>query len=140
VKYVIVFCACFLSAGCESVPVQSSLPVDNSVMARRFVSLSQLRTGISRSRSADLLGREVVTGYELVDAAAGQYNPITVPNPYRTGMITRNARNYTVDYYLTGIKAADGKVSDDELVPLVFYNDRLIGSGWDFLNQRIRGN
>jgi hypothetical protein len=140
VKYLGIFFAIFILAGCESVPVQSSLPVENGVMARRFVALSQLRTGLSRAECATILGKEIVTGYELVDAAAKQYNPITISNPYRTEMISKNAKNYNVDYYLVGIKVADDKVSDDELVPLVFYNDHLIGSGWDFLNQRIRGN
>ncbi len=139
-KYIFLFCSCLVLAGCESVPVQSSLPADQGVMARRFVTLSQLRTGLTRAECATILGKEIITGYELVDAGAKQYNPITTTNPYRTELISKNSKNYNVDYYLVGIKVADDKVSDDELVPLVFYNDHLIGSGWDFLNQRIRGN
>ena len=115
------------------------MPADPGGMARRFITLSQLRPGLSRVQAASLLGKDVVTGYELADAASGQYKPITVTNPYRSEAVEKNKRSYTVDYYLVGIKVPDGKISDDELVPLVFYNDQLIGSGWDFLDQNIKG-
>lgn len=35
--------------------------------------------------------------------------------------------------------AADGAVSEDELTPLVFEKDVLVGNGWNFLNQ-LRNN
>lgn len=129
---------CLLITGCGTVPVQKTIAADQGVMLRRFVTLSQLRPGLTRAEVASLLGKEVVTGYELTDQSIGQYSPVTVTNPYRTETIVNNSRPYTVDYYLTGIKTADDKISDDELIPLVFSEDRLIGSGWDYLDQYIK--
>lgn len=108
-------------------------------MQRRFISMSQIRAGLTRQEVASLLGKEVVTGYSLTDEASGEYSPITVPNPQRTETIQKGKKSYSVDYYLVGIKNADDKVSDDELVPVVYFNDHVAGIGWDFLNQRVKG-
>lgn len=137
-KYIFVLLFCVLAAGCETVPTQKSLTTDPGVFSRRFISLSQLRSGLTRTEVSSLLGKEVVTGYELADESIGRYTPITVANPYRSETIIMNSRNYVVDYYLVGIKAADDKISDNELMPLIFADDRLIGSGWEYLNQYIK--
>ena len=101
--------------------------------------MSQVRNGLTRQEVAGLLGKEVVAGYSLTDEASGEYSPITISNPQRTETIQNGKRSYTVDYYLVGIQAADEKVSDDELAPVVFLNDRVVGMGWDFLDQRVKG-
>ena len=128
---------CFILVGCESVPVAPVILEE--AMQRRFITVSQLRIGLSRGEVAGLLGKEVVTGYALTDDSSGQYKPITVVNPQRSEIIKKNNRIYTIDYYLVGIKVADDKISDDELVPLTFYKERLVGIGWDFLNKHVKG-
>lgn len=130
---------CLILCGCETATVSSVKTADPQVMQRRFISTSQVRNGLTRQEVAGLLGKEVVAGYSLTDEASGEYSPITIPNPQRTETIQNGKKSYTVDYYLVGIKAADEKVSDDELVPVVFFNDRVVGMGWDFLNQRVKG-
>ncbi|MCB9771675.1 MAG: hypothetical protein H6754_03920 [Candidatus Omnitrophica bacterium] len=124
-----------LLAGCASVETGPAKPSNTDIMQHRFISLSQLRTGLTRAEVVTLLGKEIVMGYALVDEAGDQYKPITVGNPYRVEVIEKNKKMYAVDYYLIGIKTADDTVSDDELVPLIFNNDRLIGIGWDFFNR-----
>ncbi|MCC6758746.1 MAG: hypothetical protein IT395_03870 [Candidatus Omnitrophica bacterium] len=130
---------CFILGGCETAPVSSVKTADPQIMQRRFISTSQVRNGLTRQEVAGLLGKEVVAGYSLTDEASGEYSPITILNPQRTETIQNGKKSYAVDYYLVGIKAADEKVSDDELVPVVFLNDRVVGMGWDFLDQRVKG-
>lgn len=138
-KKLLLLSCCIFMCGCESAPVSQSVPVD-PVMQRRFISVSQLRPGLTRSEVAGLLGKEVVTGYSLTDEASGEYAPITVPNPQRAETIQKDKKAYSVDYYLVGVKVADDKVSDDEVVPVIYLNDRIVGVGWDFLNQRVKGS
>lgn len=132
------FCTLLVS-GCASVPTSPSVGiVSQELMQKQFISTSQLHAGLSRAQVAELLGKEVVTGYALVDQLTEEYKPITVANPQRSETIKVNQRTYDVDYYLAGIKVADDKISDDELVPVVFENDRLVGHGWDFFNAHLK--
>ncbi len=126
-----------LIAGCADAALPAGEILDD--MSKQFLSSSLLRKGMKRSQTADLLGKEVVTGYVLVDQASGQYNPVTTENPKRSEIFKRNNRSYVVDYYLVGIKIADDKIADDELLPLVFHRDILIGFGWEFFNKQVKG-
>jgi len=131
---------CGLLCGCGSVPVAPSASVDQQVMQRRFISVSQIHSGLTRAEVTSLLGKEVVTGYSLTDESSGEYTPITAANPNSTETIQKGKKSYSVDYYLVGIKVADDKVSDDELVPVVFQNEKVVGIGWDYLNAlRVKG-
>ena len=130
----IVFGFSVLLVGCASVETIPLKSANTDIMQHRFISVSQLHTGLTRVEVATLLGKEIVTGYALVDEAGDQYKPITVGNPYRAEVIEKNKKTYAVDYYLIGIRTADDKVSDDELIPVIFNNDRLVGIGWDFFN------
>lgn len=109
-----------------------------SGMSRRFLSLGQVVPGMSKADISGILGAQVVIGYELTDAKNGQYKPVTVANPYRSEKIAKGRTVLDVDYYLVGIRQADGQVSDDELVPLVYQDDRLLGMGWMFLNEKVK--
>lgn len=124
-------------AGCEHVPVSSVGP--SEIMQQRFITTSQLRMGLSHVEVEALLGKEVVIGYSLVDEKSEQYKPLTIANPQRSEIVGKNNKTYSVDYYLIGIKVADDKISDEELVPLIFQDDRLVGMGWDFLNKHVKG-
>ncbi len=45
---------------------------------------------------------------------------------------------YTIVYYYTDTIKADKAITDDELTPLVFKDDRLIGWGREMLNTMIQ--
>jgi hypothetical protein len=47
-----------------------------------------------------------------------------------------DGRTYEVWYYYTDLKQRDDKISDDELTPLVFDEEKLIGWGYPFLNRK----
>ncbi len=139
-KRAFVLGCCFLVAGCAGAPVAPVAVVASpEFMHRQFITTSQLQIGLTRAEVAGILGKQVVVGYALADDATEQYKPITVGNPQRSQTLTKNNKTFTIDYYLVGIKIADDKISDDELLPLVFEQDRLVGIGWDFFNKSVKG-
>ena len=110
-----------------------------SEMSRRFLSLSQIHEGMTRDGVKSILGQQIVVGYELADENGDQYKPLTATNPFRSEQLRKGGKVYDVDYYFVGIKQADDQVADDELVPLVFTNNVLVGTGWLYLNQQVKG-
>ena len=137
---------CGLLTGCslaldEMSPFETAKRIELSrvsTMSRRFVSLGQIYPGMTRQDVRGILGNKVVVGYELSDPAAQQYKPMTVDNPYRSEVITKGKKQFVADYYLSGIEKADDVVSDDELVPLVFQDDKLAGMGWAYWNENVK--
>ncbi len=130
---------CLLVIGCgmsvaEIGPTAPDNP-DVSEMTRRFVTLRQVLIGMSRTEVRAVLALPVIVGYTLPDRDSQQYKPLTEDNPRRSETLKKGRKTYEVDYYLVGIQKQDGQINDDELVPLVFRNGKLIGMGWEFLNK-----
>jgi hypothetical protein len=107
-------------------------------MSRRFISLHQVKEGMKKQEVQDILPVEVIVGYELTDPAGEQYRPIIIKNPQRSESVSKGKKNYTVDYYLLGIKTPDDQITDEELVPLVYLNDKLVGIGWNYYIKQIK--
>ena len=129
----------FFIAGC-AISLEREVPhTDLSGVSRRFITFRQVHNGMSEKEVESVLGSMVIVGYELQDAASEQYKPMTVRNPVRREKYNKGGRVYDVVYYLAGIKSSDGKMSDDEMVPLVFLDGKLVGSGWDFLDHKVKG-
>ncbi len=136
-----VFCwlwVCCLLTGC-GVMLEELQPSDMKPaamtampdMKRRFVSLQQVRIGMSRTEVKSLLALPVVVGYELIDREGRQYKPLTMINPHRAEVIRQGSKAYEVDYYLVGICRQDDMVSDEELMPLIYFNDKVVALGWE---------
>lgn len=104
---------------------------------RRFVSLRQVQPGMTRQEVRSVLNSQLIIGYELLDEDSQQYKPVTMPNPYKTETRQQRGADFTVDYYFVGIEHPDDKITDDELVPLVFSEDKLVGTGWLFLQEKF---
>lgn len=137
---IVVICLAF--SGCVTSEVEEDLFNENigtrKEISRRFISLRQVHKGMTRKEVASILGNRVVVGYELADPQRGRYKPVTINNPYRVENVQKGSVNYYIDYYLEKIKVQDDIVSDDELVPLVFRDDKLVGQGWGFLKKKIK--
>ena len=116
---------CLLLMGC-AVTTQPTL--------RKLTNISEITVGMTKQEVKAVMGGEVVIGYEKSDNASGTFVPVTMKNPIRTEYLKSAGKNYEVEFYFTQIKQADGTVSDDELTPMVFENNRLAGKDWDFLN------
>jgi hypothetical protein len=131
----------FALSGCavSTVSKEQTLgPAPQAAEGHTFASAETIRKlmlGISREEALALIGRTAATGYEL---KGSEYKPVTVANPYRSQKITKGSDVFVVDYYMTDIRKSDGVVANDELTPLIFQADKLIGKGWEFFNQKIK--
>ena len=103
-----------------------------------MVDLRSIHEGMSPQEVKTLLGDKVVTGYDLTNTKKEISIPIILTNPYREEILKTGNKTYEVAYYFTSIKKQDGIITDDELTPLVFENNRLIGHGWEFLGRLKR--
>jgi hypothetical protein len=83
--------------------------------------------------NADMNKDEVlkIMGDKTVDCVAGSEEK-PIDNPYKRELIKSGERQFEILYYYTHVKKKDRKITDDELTPLVFENEKLIGWGWDF--------
>lgn len=135
--------SCLALAGCAVTTVTSApdaVIAESPSASHVFASeeaVRKLLLGVSREEALALIGRSLTIGYERKENAPDEYLPVTSPNPYRSQQITKGKNVYQIDYYLTKINKADGVIADDELTPLVFENNKLIGKGWDFFNSKI---
>ena len=105
-----------------------------SPTVREMVNLHSIHNGMSPQEVKTLLGDKVATGYDLVNPQKQSFTPITFKNPYREETLKNGDKTYEIAYYFTSIKKQDGMITNDELTPLVFENNRLIGQGWTFLD------
>jgi len=63
-----------------------------------------------------------------------------ITNPYRTGTIKDKSGNeFTILFYYTDNKGKNIKnvINDQDLTPLVFQDDKLIGWGWTFIEDDL---
>jgi hypothetical protein len=98
--------------------------------------IGQIPLGFSSKEVKNVLGQGVVIGYKRAGEDTKEFVPITLKNPYRIDILkTADRRTFEVVFYLTRIKHADGRITDDELVPFIFEDDRLVGKGWNFLER-----
>lgn len=139
---------CLSLAGCAvttvTTPVEQEKPaefVDSPAVHHTFPAnetIEKLLPGISREEALALIGRSTTLGYELRQGTSDEYQAVTVQNPHKSQQFTKGNNIYQVDYYLVQINKADDNVADDELLPLVFESNRLIGKGWEFFNNKIK--
>ncbi len=135
------FFLCLLLSGCVSIttlPDQTFLPAtktESRAQNRPLTRIDSVRAGMTYSEAAAVMGEKVTIGYEQSNASQGAYTQLTITHPYRKEFFQHRNKTYDVFYYFTRINQADGVISEDELTPLVFEKNVLVGKGWDFLNQ-----
>ena len=97
-----------------------------------FNQFYRVNLGSSPKEVNEILGYKINIGFQK-DEKDGDFKAIEIDNPYKSVSISVKEKTYKVDYYFKKINKADGVISDDELMPFVFENDRLIGKGADYL-------
>ena len=125
----IIFLSLILT-GCVTSPVynpmQTASPQEISLNESGF---KTVRDGMTMDQVHKIMGQELVIGYAF---QAPDYKPLTIPNPYKSEAI--KATGCFIEYYIEAIRQPDGVVRDNELMPLIFKNGRLIGRGWPLAN------
>ncbi|MBI5415423.1 MAG: DUF3192 domain-containing protein [Candidatus Omnitrophica bacterium] len=122
-------------SGCVSLQTMPDAPQAPAGQALRSSRIDRVRVGMTYREAAATMGEKTIIGYERPDPQSEACTPVTVNNPYRKEFLRMAGRSYDVFYYFTNIRKADGIISDDELTPLVFENNVLIGKGRDSLNK-----
>lgn len=89
--------------------------------------LKDLAYGVSKKYVKDAMGARPIRAF------VGE-EKVELSNPYREKAIVVNGQTYTVLYFLTDANN-DRLIQNNELTPVVFENDQLIGWGWSFVNE-----
>lgn len=121
-------------AGCASTPVYN--PIHAAVSSKLLLNenaLKEVQEGMTMDQVHNIMGQELIIGYT---PQSDRYKPLTILNPYRIEKI--KGTGYIIEYYVKAIRQPEGIVSDDELMPLVFKDGKLVSRGWPFVNS-LRG-
>lgn len=128
-KTYLVFAGLLLVGGCLSL---EQLRTENQQ------NLMKLTVGMTREEVMKIMGTSTVTARDsFLDIQYGRVTPAAT-NPYRSETLQGKEKVFAVLYYYTDIKKDDRAITDDELTPMVFDDDKLIGWGWSFLNANVQ--
>jgi len=99
---------------------------------------------MTKQEVLDLMGAQTATDVYQSSPVYGSIK-LTVNNPYRNEILQGKEKTFEILYYYTDKKMAQGRwwletptVQDDELTPLIFDKDKLIGWGWSFLKDNLQ--
>ncbi len=114
--------------------VSNTSKVFNDLDGRRnLTNISHVYLGMTYSEVISIMGDKFNIGYKQDESTFRILEPITIKSPYRVEALKFKDNRYRVVYFYTKIQKSDGIISDDELTPLVFQDDKLIGKGKDYL-------
>lgn len=131
-EWLIILCLFFI--GCVTVPEEEGNSI--SFMEEGKPQLTNIRNvynGMTVQEVESIMGNQVTVGYQQGSSLEGSFDPIRIDNPVRSETFKIREKIYTVKYYFTHIAIADGQVSNDELTPVVFEKDIVIGKGYDLV-------
>lgn len=90
--------------------------------------LNKISLGMTKSEVIKIMGTITIT----------MNNGIIVTNPYRSETMNENDKNFEILFYYTDTKKEDGVITDDELTPIVIYENKVVGYGWRFLKDNVK--
>lgn len=125
---------CLFLLGCVTIasgPQRSSSKWKRPSIA--LTNIEKVQIGMTYGEVAGIMGDAISIGYKASDALEGAYEEILIKNPYDEEVLEGSQAQYRIVCYFTHIRKADGIVTDDELTPLVFQENQLIGKGRNFL-------
>ena len=63
--------------------------------------------------------------------------PFTIENPFKTEIYSNDVDVYKILYFYTDLVKRDGFITDEELTPVIFKNNKLMGWGRDVWNKIV---
>lgn len=117
-----------LSGGCYS----SKYGTCDLARTQNRKKISQLRQGMEKQQVLDIMGEQTITCRMIKRSFLSPEVIKTFDNPAESETLQAENRSLEVVYYYTD-ERGDRELTDEELTPLVFENDVLIGWGRLFL-------
>lgn len=114
-----------LLGGCATATV-------SNLVANNNMNMVHLSRGMSKAKVLCIM-RSGVSVYNCEQAGSKTPYKVTISNPFHTEMMETSGKTLEVMYYVTNLKNANCIIEDDELTPLVFEDNKLIGWGKRFL-------
>lgn len=111
----------------------SSLFFSCGIATRNFRDMNRrniIKLSIGMEKS-DVL--RVMGNHQIKDLQLG-----TITNPYKSEIFKAQEKTFEVWYYYTDRTVADGMMSDGELTPVVFENEKLAGWGMGFFQDLVK--
>lgn len=121
----VLFFTLFLLGGCSTTTV-------SSLVAHNNMNMMHLYRGMSKARALSVMKPGVRTC--CCEKSSRGCSKVTVSNPSHTEIVEVSGKTFEVVYYLAGLKGADCSIGEDDMVPLVFESNKLIGWGKKFLD------
>ena len=109
----------------------------NMVRDKNRENLNKISIGDTKKEVLEIMGTKSITTYGVNFWIYSRTEKIT--NPWKTEILTKDNKTYEVLFYYTDVKDRDGSINDDELTPIIFYNGKVIGYGWMYLNSNFKG-
>ncbi|MEJ2483911.1 MAG: DUF3192 domain-containing protein, partial [Gemmatimonadota bacterium] len=78
---------------------------------------------------------EDTLGVNRAQIPIGGTRPV-LQNPHRSEVYEAGGFDWEVLFYYTRVSADDGRVTDDELTPVVLRDGTLVGVGWAFWSEQ----
>ncbi len=128
-KVISVFVLCALLGGCYSDTL-------TGFRNKNRKNLTKLAIGMTKQEVMGIMGDE--TAEKTFTNLVGKRIFLSATNPYRIEILQAKEKTFEVLYYYTDVKKDDDAITDDELTPMVFDNDKLIGWGQSFLDANIK--
>jgi len=111
--------------GCAS--TGSTIKITDAASNNR-TNLSKIAIGMDKEQVMDIMGNEPIQ-------AKCCFWQVPIANPYKTEILQGGSKSFEVLYYFTDAPDTDCKVGEDNLTPLVFLDDGLIGWGDSFMRE-----
>ena len=127
-KLIRLYLLLILLNGCATVSLYS-------IASGNKVNLSKLKCGMNKAKVSEIMGNK--TRYSCLWDFY-----VSIPNPYKTEVVTFKEKSYEVLYYFTEIGGRTRWerpiLENQNLTPLIFYKNRLVCSGQDCLRNYLR--
>ncbi len=101
------------------------------VQAENRSKLNNISLGISKSEVLNIMGTSTVK-------VASPVGWVYINSPYRSETMEESGKSYEILFFWTDTKKNASVVVDDDLTPIVLYNNKVVGYGWRYLKDNIR--
>ena len=132
-KWVLIVGLLTLWAGCAE---QITITKIDDVRAMNAQNMLKLNSGMNKQEVLNIMGVGIIQTEKIEVYRTGGYQVmpyLKISNPYRTETIRASGdKLFEVYYYFTDLKSPGDSIQDEDLTPLIFDDDKLIGWGWGF--------